>query len=233
MAGFWELLQQLRNLFGRREMQDEDRLRTDSIRTGAAVQQEKESLSEDDFIQQLKGEITLDHSKSIENTRAFELINKTNQFNLNGRRMTEAEWIKLIQSPEDFLVTVSYRDKFGPLGRIAVLTGKRKGSALHIQTWVMSCRAFSRRIEHQVLAQLISEWSPKHIELDFLPTERNTPTQDFLKSIVESLSRAGTIVLSPEEFKKRCPPLFHEVKETGIEHEASAVKSVSPDVNKQ
>jgi FkbH-like protein len=233
LPGFWKLLQQLRKLFGSRKIQEEDRLRTDSIRTGAVLQQEKESLSEDDFIQQLEGEITLDYSKSIENTRAFELINKTNQFNLNGRRMTEAEWIKRIQSPEDFLVTVSYRDKFGPLGRIAVLTGKRKGSALHIQAWVMSCRAFSRRIEHQVLAQLISEWSPKHIELDFLPTERNTPTQDFLKSIVESLSRAGTIVLSPEEFKKRCPPLFHEVKETGIEHEASAVKSVSPDVNKQ
>ena len=160
-------------------MQDEDRLRTDSIRTGAAAQQEKESLSEDDFIQQLKGEITLDHSKSVENTRAFELINKTNQFNLNGRRMTEAEWIKRIQSPEDFLVTVSYRDKFGPLGRIAVLTGKGRAPTLHIQTWVMSCRAFSRRIEHQVLAQLISEWSPERIELDFLPTERNTPTQDF------------------------------------------------------
>jgi FkbH-like protein len=232
LAGFWKLLQQLRKLFGCREMQDEDRLRTDSIRTGAAVQQEKESLSEDDFIQQLKGEITLDHSKSTENTRAFELINKTNQFNLNGRRMTEAEWIKLMQSPEDFLVTVSYRDKFGPLGRIAVLTGKMEGSTLHIRTWVMSCRAFSRRIEHQVFAQLISGWSPERIELDFLPTERNTPTQDFLKSIVESLSR-HTIVLNPEEFKKRCPPLFHEVKETGIEQAASAIKSGSPDVTRQ
>ena len=233
LAGFWKLLQQLRKLFGRREMQEEDHIRTASIRTGAAVQQEKESLSEDDFIQQLKGEITLDHSKSAENTRAFELINKTNQFNLNGRRMTEAEWIKLIHSPEDFLVTVSYRDKFGPLGRIAVLTGNRKGSTLHIQTWVMSCRAFSRRIEHQVLAQLISDWSPERIELDFLPTERNTPTQDFLKSIVKSESRAATIVLNPEEFKKRCPLLFHEAKETGIEQEASAIKSGSPNGAKQ
>ena len=44
-------------------------------------------------------------------------------------------------------MVVSYRDKFGPLGKIAVLQGVKNGDAARIETWVMSCRAFARRIE--------------------------------------------------------------------------------------
>ena len=50
-------------------------------------------------------------------------MNKTNQFNLNGVRYTEAEWKSLSRRPGAFLATVSYEDRFGPLGRIAVLGG--------------------------------------------------------------------------------------------------------------
>ena len=50
-------------------------------------------------------------------------MNKTNQFNLNGRRFQEAEWQNWLNAPDTVLVTASYRDKYGPLGKIAVIAG--------------------------------------------------------------------------------------------------------------
>ena len=64
--------------------------------------------------------------------RAFELINKTNQFNLNGRRFSESEWLSFIQDPAAFLLTASYEDKYGPLGKIAVSWGESDGHKLYV-----------------------------------------------------------------------------------------------------
>ena len=52
------------------------------------------------------------------------------------------------------VVSVNYEDKFGPLGTIAVIAGVVQGERLAVETWVMSCRAFARRIEHQTLKML-------------------------------------------------------------------------------
>ena len=63
----------------------------------------------------------------------LELVNKTNQFNLNGRRYTEADWRKLLARPGALLVAVSYEDKFGPLGTIAVVAGRARASRLTLK----------------------------------------------------------------------------------------------------
>ena len=53
-----------------------------------------------------------------DDSRALDLVNKTNQFNLKiGRRRLEAEWRSRMQDPRSFLMTVSYRDRFGPSGK--------------------------------------------------------------------------------------------------------------------
>ena len=58
--------------------------------------------------------------------RAFELINKTNQFNLNGKRFSESDWLSFLQDPAAFLLTASYEDKYGPLGKVAVIVMGKK-----------------------------------------------------------------------------------------------------------
>ncbi len=86
--------------------------------------------------------------------RVFELVNKTNQFNLNGRRYTEADWHKLLAAPGAVLAAVSYEDKYRTAGDDCGAGGRVDGDCLHVETWVMSCRAFARRIEHQALKML-------------------------------------------------------------------------------
>ena len=77
------------------------------------------------FLEQIEADISFNFTKSPLDPRALELVNKTNQFNLNGKRYTQGSWHNYFLDPESFLLLVSYKDKFGPLGKIAVIAGRR------------------------------------------------------------------------------------------------------------
>jgi FkbH-like protein len=167
--------------------------------------------STDEFLKSAESSIVFESVLTKGNSRAFELVNKTNQFNLNGKRFSESEWQKLLNDPAAFVVTVSYKDKFGPLGRIAVIMGTRLGSKVTVNGWVMSCRAFSRRIEHQCLNYLFETLDADEIVFDYRVTPRNGPLQEFLAGLLGKPAESG-VILSREQFAAKVPPLFHRVE---------------------
>jgi FkbH-like protein len=176
-----ELLYQLRDLFGKSRISEEDGYRRESIRRNA---QERPSGVEqngdlDEFLSQAEAELSLSYAKEPPDHRAFELVNKTNQFNLNGRRYTESSWRALLEDSNSFLLVAAYKDKFGPLGKIAVLAGRKNGASLFVDTWVMSCRAFSRRIEHKCIEELFKYYRVQEIFFDFVETGKNSPLRQF------------------------------------------------------
>lgn len=210
----WQLLGQLRDLFGRPSLSEEDRLRRDSIRAGAVMRDLGDAASSPDFLKSLQGTVTLDYTtKTSPDKRSLELINKTNQFNLNGRRILEADWKKMLERPETLAVTASYRDKFGPLGRIGVLVAEPSpgggGRRVRVSHWVLSCRAFSRRIEHHMIDSLLRHSGAEEIEFDFVPTERNQPIREFLTQI--GAPEGGCLPVS--RFKTAGGALPHETEE--------------------
>ena len=140
------------------------------------------------------------------------MINKTNQFNLNGKRLSEAAWAAYLNDPTTFLMTVTYQDKYGLLGKIAVVLGRVQGKAIRVDAWVMSCRAFSRRIEHQTLKQLFGKFDAEEIFFDYQATPRNGPLQEFF---IGALGASPTMGLrfSRAVFLEKCPSLFHHVEE--------------------
>ncbi len=212
------LFERLRDIFGKAAVSEEDRIRADSIRSASALHAAAAAggTNQDQFLEQAGAVLEISFDKDPYDHRAFELVNKTNQFNLNGRRYGEAEWRSRIQDPRAFLMTASYRDRFGPLGKIAVVTGREADSHLRIDTWVMSCRAFSRRIEHQCLRQLYQHFGAAEVVLDFVPTPRNGPLQEFLAAL-------GTLEpefrLSREHFEAACPPLFHSLEKPSVDRQ--------------
>jgi FkbH-like protein len=141
-----------------------------------------------------------------------ELVNKTNQFNLNGIRYTEAEWQEALRDSDSFALAVGYQDKFGPLGKIAILRGRKEDRVLRIGTWVMSCRAFSRRIEHQCLTQLFRRYRADEMIFEFKPTPKNGPIQDFLAGMLDAPATAEAR-LGRAAFEAKCPALYHEITE--------------------
>jgi FkbH-like protein len=208
-----QMLRRLRDLCGKGQLSQDDRIRRDSIKRGAQFQNELASAetAPELFCQQLNSVLTLDFD-CADSTRAYELVNKTNQFNLNGIRYTQSEWRRLVSEKNAVLVAAAYDDKFGPLGVISVLEGQVRGSRMVVSTWVLSCRAFRRRIEHAILQQLFDRSNLKEVEFNFIATARNGPLQDFLTGILGS-KPAGQVILSREQFDRNCPPLYHEIRE--------------------
>jgi FkbH-like protein len=208
----YNLLGELRDLFGKETILAEDAIRRESLRHAAPVLESVagSGASLDRFLQEAEAELTLDFTKDPADPRAWELVNKTNQFNLNGRRYTEGLWREYLHQADTFLLRAAYRDKFGPLGTIAVLTGRRQPEpcALEIDVWVMSCRAFSRRIEHRCLEQLFQQSGVEQIGFDYQPTPRNGPLQDFFASLLDGPPQPG-FRLTREAFLTHCPPLSH------------------------
>lgn len=200
-----ELFDTLRHCYGKRSIRAEDRLRTESLRATQAVDAAQvDPAAREAFLTGLGARVRFQLSRDPAGERAFELLNKTNQFNLNGRRLSEAEWRHAIAEPDSFLLTVEYSDKFGPLGEIAVVMGRRRGPAATITSWAMSCRAFSRRIEHATMANLFERLDVETISLEFAATDRNGPMREFLASlgIVED-----SLAISRSGFDSRCPRL--------------------------
>lgn len=206
-------LQRLRDLFGKARLSEEDAYRLDSIRQGQEFARSKESPgSAEDFLASAGAVITLEYNPPASDKRVVELVNKTNQFNLNGTRYSDAEWHELLKIPGSFALAVSYQDKFGPLGKVAVLQGTQKDRYVHLHTWVMSCRAFSRRIEHRVLDQIFQRHGAEEIVFDFKPTAKNGPMQEFLSTMLDG-PVTSTCRLSRSAFEANRPALYHVVDE--------------------
>ena len=209
----WDLLANLRASFGKTAISQEDAIRLESLRSAAPLFDAlgQDGNASDEFLKRADAFVSFDFTKRPKDGRAFELVNKTNQFNLNGKRFSESEWNKFLADPASFLVTVTYQDKYGPLGKIAVVLGKVNEKKLYVAAWVMSCRAFSRRIEHHSLKQIFEKFDADEAVFDFQPTDRNTPTQDFFLELAGEPPQPG-LKISRAAFLKKAPPLFHHVE---------------------
>lgn len=211
----YELLEKLRDRFGKQAILEEDALRVASLYSGSQFQQDAGTLSPqplEAFLAAVDAELTLGPVPGTGAPRALELVNKTNQFNLNGRRFTDVEFQAELNRPGAVSLLVSYNDKYGPLGKIAVLLGQLEPSVLTINTWVMSCRAFSRHIEYKCLEYLFENLSVSEIKFDFRPTTRNAPLQEFLARFVDG-ELTDTLTVSRKTFTERQPRLAHKINE--------------------
>jgi FkbH-like protein len=211
--GIYDLLQRLRDLFGKSTIREEDTIRLSSLRS-ANLLQESDGFSgfDDRFLERTEAELTISFNRDTFDPRALELLNKTNQFNLNGRRYTPTSLQKYVNEDDAFLMVVSYKDKYGPLGKIAVVAGHYTHKRLSIDAWVMSCRAFSRRIEHRCLEELLSRFDCDEIEVDFVSTPRNEPLRRFLSEL------SGGVLTSPclfarHDILRKQPKSYHRVLE--------------------
>jgi FkbH-like protein len=208
-----KLLHTLRARFGRSEVREEDKLRLNSLRAAADFREQGAADSSSDFLSRLDAKVTFETAGG--DKRAFELANKTNQFNLNGARYTESDWRSIVNRAGGFLANVSYEDRFGPLGKIAVIGGHREGNDLIVDVWVMSCRAFSRQIEFQTVRKLFEKTGARGIRFGYKATERNGPVKDFLTHFFDGAMASGNeqLYLRAEDFNRLCPPLFHQVND--------------------
>ncbi|MDP9117169.1 MAG: HAD-IIIC family phosphatase [Actinomycetota bacterium] len=219
-------VERLRALFWRDQRNQEDALRLDSLRAAERMRAERDRASDQTaFLHDLQAQITIDVGTGWRTPRALELINKTNQFNLNGIRHDPTSLAALGERPRALNATVAYHDRFGSLGTISVILGTVANGTLRVDTWVLSCRAFSRQVEQHVLRALATFAGARQVMFNFAPTARNGPTQAFLNSV-----GAG----SPDwriglEFLTTLPELHHMTVVAGADDPPGPADKTSED----
>ncbi|WP_028671360.1 HAD-IIIC family phosphatase [Saccharospirillum impatiens] len=132
------------------------------------------------FLASLDMTLTWHDRNETQRDRALQLINKTNQFNLNGIRWTDDE-LDAVLTSGGHLFSASLTDAHGEHGEIMACLIDVEG---RIGAWVMSCRVLQRQVEAaflNVLAEQLSSLNTLYFER--VDTERNKPLQNFLATL--------------------------------------------------
>jgi len=106
------------------------------------------------LLESLNGKLSISTPSINQLDRVIQLINKTNQFNLNGLRRSPNEIKKFLESKECCLLICEFKDDLADYGIIATIGGTFESDCLTIDIWVMSCRVFDRYIEIALISQL-------------------------------------------------------------------------------
>jgi FkbH-like protein len=108
--------------------------------------------------------------------RVAQLELKTNQFNVTTRRYSEERIRAFIAREDAIVLSFHLTDKFGDHGLTSTLIAIQDGDTLRIDSWLMSCRIFSRSAEQFMLRGLIEMAARRGVArmtAEYLPTEKN------------------------------------------------------------
>ncbi len=173
--------------FDRPAVTAEGKSRTDLYRQNAdraGLRRQSSSLAE--FLAGLGLVVDAAAALPAELPRIAELTARTSQFNMTGIRRTAAEIGALLRSGELEARVTRVRDRFGDYGLVGVALFRARGEALEVDTWLLSCRALGRGVEHRMTADLaaiaVGRGLP-FLDIGFRPTARNQPARDFLTGL--------------------------------------------------
>ncbi|WP_414944639.1 FkbM family methyltransferase [Amycolatopsis sp. cmx-11-32] len=141
--------------------------------------------------------------------RIAQLTQRTNQFTTSAVRRTEAELRDLFGSGGLDCHTVRVSDRFGDYGLVGVVLSVADGETLRVDTFLLSCRALGRGVEHRMLAVLGESASHRgltRIELSFTATGRNEPARRFLEEVAGESFTMAAETASRVEFRPSTPP---------------------------
>lgn len=180
----------------------ESRQRTQTLRAKISRDQTRQKMSREEWLRSLhiQQRYTVVRSDNDRNfARAFELLNKTNQFNTTGQRWS-LDAIKKLFVQEGYIFCVFLRDRQTDNGLIGLhLVQKNR-----IIQSILSCRVFGLCSEYasmQVLAQHILEKYPT-VTGGFTATGRNFYCENYLEKC--GFTREGDDFVT--RIAPACPP---------------------------
>ena len=165
------------NLFETASFSEEDESRTEQYQQEAKRKTAQEVFTnEDDFLKSLDMVAAVAPFNRFNTPRVSQLTQRSNQFNLRTVRYTEDDIATIASSGDYVPLAFSLKDKFGDYGLISVIIMQKRGDALFVDTWIMSCRVLKRGMELFTLnkmAHIARENGFRKIIGEYLPTPKN------------------------------------------------------------
>jgi FkbH-like protein len=196
LASFFERV--YKDYFFTLESTEEDRKRRESYSANARRAAERTAApSIEEFLAGLGTKIFFTRARDEDLSRAAQLTQKTNQFNLTTRRYTEQELRALQTTPGADVFIASVTDKYGDNGKVFVSIVRRETlDRAELDSFLMSCRVVGRFIEDQILDQLVKELRAdglSKLRVLFIPTRKNALARAFVERL-----RGGRLVATEE-----------------------------------
>jgi FkbH-like protein len=166
---------------------DEDRQRTQLYQEHfmrERVRRESQTLKE--FLANLDLVVEISRMAAQQVQRVSELTIRTNQFNTTGIKRLPLEVGHLLGFRDLESLVVCAKDRFGDYGLVGVVVHKTERDSLLIDTFLLSCRALGRGVEHQVVAYLgamARQRDLKTVNIVCIPSPKNLPAVNFLESL--------------------------------------------------
>lgn len=151
-----------------------------------------------DFLGGLEMRLTLHDRTRGRRARGVQLINKTNQFNVNGVRLTDEDVSRILDAGGQ-LLTATLEDRTGNHGEILSCLVSAGGV---IESFVLSCRVLERRVEHAFFAWLASRPHPPRT-VRAAATARNEPARRFLADAAFAPEDQGRRAFDAGAFRER------------------------------
>ncbi len=117
--------------------------------------------------------------------RAAQLTQRTNQFNFSTVRRSESELWALAESGHTCL-TFEASDRFGDYGTIGLAILRDGEKDLVIDTFLLSCRAIGRGVEHWMMREIgriAGERGKEAVVAPLMLSPKNPPARQFLESV--------------------------------------------------
>jgi amino acid adenylation domain-containing protein/FkbH-like protein/thioester reductase-like protein len=136
------------------------------------------------FLASLELQVSVSLLQIGELARVAELVQRTNQFNFTGTRRSSNEIEALWKSGVIHILVAHVRDRFGDYGLVGALLFRREGQSIDVDTFVLSCRALGRGVEHRIinaLGEIARMDGRNEIVLRYRSTSRNIPARQFLE----------------------------------------------------
>lgn len=189
--------------FDRARITEEDRRRPELYAQRAErTRAERAADSLEEFVASLDLKVTIAPAKASQIPRISQLTQRTNQMNATLVRRSEAE----LQSLKAEILAVEVSDRFGSYGLCGALIFRCNTDALVVDTFLLSCRALGRSVEHRMLSYLgalAQQRGLAHIEIPFVGGPRNRPAALFLESL--AAPEPGGIFRIPAAPEYRAP----------------------------
>lgn len=166
----------------RLRVETEDLKRAESLRANTRRERLKRSAPDlETFLRSLEITLVIDRQNRSAVPRVSQLTQRTNQFNLTTKRYTPGDVERLMD--RGIVYTMSMEDRFSDYGivGVAIVTDTHTDS-WEIDSFMLSCRAFGRDIERELLAAVLADAAGAGagvVRARYAATAKNGMTRDF------------------------------------------------------
>ena len=137
----------------------------------------------DDFLKTCCIKVNIAKPKDNEIYRCYELIQRTNQLNASGRRLSLEEINYYINSDDFAAYTIKVKDKFGDYGIVGFSIFSIKDKT--VTDFVISCRVANKTIEQAFIQFLFNKYcsSKSELKMQYKKTTKNGPLFKTIKEM--------------------------------------------------